>query len=294
MQGGDGVSLTVPPNMDPTRRAARLTLDKAPCVVLPGARNTMRDLSRVILSAEAVGMAQEATQMAAEYAKARLQFGRPIAMYQGVKHHCANMAVASELATSATWDAARASAEGGKQDVSAGKGDVLDHHDAVQRVDPAKSRLRPARNGNGAAVENQTGEDAENGKRPGSDLGLETSENGKAGDEFEQACNIGKRGCGGQAGAGDHAGRAGRIDQLGIAGDDEHGREKNAAGEIGCQHLTINGGIWLILKPNGQPNMAKGEGRFPDNDIVIIAMGGNPTGGPGGAASLHTLDTSIP
>ena len=43
-----------------------------------------------------------------------------------------------------------------------------------------------------------------------------------------------------------------------------------------------------------QARMAKGEGRFPDNDIVIIAMGGNPTGGPGGAASLHTLDTSIP
>ena len=35
VQVGDGVSLTVPPNMDPTRRAARLTLDKAPCVVLP-------------------------------------------------------------------------------------------------------------------------------------------------------------------------------------------------------------------------------------------------------------------
>ena len=40
--------------------------------------------------------------------------------------------------------------------------------------------------------------------------------------------------------------------------------------------------------------MAKGEGRYPDNDIVIIPMGGNPTGGAGGAASLHTLDTSIP
>jgi predicted lipoprotein with Yx(FWY)xxD motif len=33
--------------------------------------------------------------------------------------------------------------------------------------------------------------------------------------------------------------------------------ESNAAGEIGCQHLDINGGVWLILKPNGQPNMAK-------------------------------------
>ena len=35
--------------------------------------------------------------------------------------------------------------------------------------------------------------------------------------------------------------------------------ETNSAGEIGCQHLNINGGIWLILKPNGQPNMAMGK-----------------------------------
>ena len=33
--------------------------------------------------------------------------------------------------------------------------------------------------------------------------------------------------------------------------------ESNAAGEIGCQHLDVNGGIWLIVKPNGEPNMAK-------------------------------------
>ncbi|HSP04198.1 MAG TPA: acyl-CoA dehydrogenase family protein, partial [Acidimicrobiales bacterium] len=43
------------------------------------------------------------------------QFGRPIAMYQAVKHHCANMAVARELTTSAVWDAARAAATGGDQ-----------------------------------------------------------------------------------------------------------------------------------------------------------------------------------
>ena len=34
--------------------------------------------------------------------------------------------------------------------------------------------------------------------------------------------------------------------------------ESSTAGEIGCQHLDVNGGIWLIVKPNGQPNMAKG------------------------------------
>ena len=33
--------------------------------------------------------------------------------------------------------------------------------------------------------------------------------------------------------------------------------ESHASGEISCQHLNVNGGIWLILKPNGQPNMSK-------------------------------------
>src|SRR5947207_1880498 len=36
-------------------------------------------------------------------------------MYQAVKHHCANMLVDTELATSAVWDAARAAAKGGDQ-----------------------------------------------------------------------------------------------------------------------------------------------------------------------------------
>ncbi|MDQ3108060.1 MAG: acyl-CoA dehydrogenase family protein, partial [Actinomycetota bacterium] len=73
------------------------------------------DLTRVILSADAVGVARECTEMGAAYSKQRIQFGRPIAMYQAVKHHCANMAVATELATSAVWDAARAAATGGDQ-----------------------------------------------------------------------------------------------------------------------------------------------------------------------------------
>ena len=91
----------------PRRRARRR--------VLPGARQALVDLARVILSAEAVGMARECTEMAAAYAKERIQFGRPIAMFQAVKHHCANMVVATELATSAVWDAARAASTGGDQ-----------------------------------------------------------------------------------------------------------------------------------------------------------------------------------
>ncbi len=112
---GDGVSVEVPPNLDLTRRSARVTFENAGATVFTGARQTLVDIARVILSAEAVGIAGECTELAVAYAKERHQFGRPIAMFQAVKHHCANMAVASELATSAVWDAARAGASGGEQ-----------------------------------------------------------------------------------------------------------------------------------------------------------------------------------
>jgi len=112
---GDGVTIESPPSLDPTRRSARIALAGAPATVMPGARRSLVDLARVILSADAVGVARECTEMGAEYSKERIQFGRPIAMYQAVKHHCANMAVATELATSAVWDAARAAATGGDQ-----------------------------------------------------------------------------------------------------------------------------------------------------------------------------------
>ena len=115
IEAGDGVTVDTPANLDPTRRSSRVTFDGAHATVLPGAAAIYVDLARVILSAEAAGVAQECTDMAASYAKEREQFGRPIAMYQAVKHHCANMAVARELTTSAVWDAARAAATGGDQ-----------------------------------------------------------------------------------------------------------------------------------------------------------------------------------
>ncbi|WP_406690795.1 acyl-CoA dehydrogenase [Saccharopolyspora sp. ID03-671] len=112
---GDGVGVEVPANLDPSRRSARVSLSSAPAVVLTGARRALVDLARVVLSAEAAGVARECTEIAAAYAKEREQFGRVIGTYQAVKHHCANMAVATELATSAAWDAARAAQTGGDQ-----------------------------------------------------------------------------------------------------------------------------------------------------------------------------------
>jgi alkylation response protein AidB-like acyl-CoA dehydrogenase len=110
-----GVQVDAPASLDPSRPSARVTLDGARATMIEGARRVLVDLTRVVLAADAVGVARECTEMAAAYSKERIQFGRPIAMYQAVKHHCANMAVATELATSAVWDAARASATGGDQ-----------------------------------------------------------------------------------------------------------------------------------------------------------------------------------
>jgi alkylation response protein AidB-like acyl-CoA dehydrogenase len=101
--------------VDLSRRAAKVTLDAAPATVLPGAARLLTDVARAVLAAEATGIAAQTTDMAAEYSKVRQQFGRPIATFQAVKHHVANMVVAREQATAATWDAGRAGLGGGDQ-----------------------------------------------------------------------------------------------------------------------------------------------------------------------------------
>ena len=69
---------------------------------------TAQALMSTLLSAEAVGVARWATDTAAEYAKIREQFGRPIGQFQAIKHKCAEMIADTERATAAVWDAARA------------------------------------------------------------------------------------------------------------------------------------------------------------------------------------------
>jgi alkylation response protein AidB-like acyl-CoA dehydrogenase len=104
--GTDGVTAATALDLDPTRHAVRLTLDGAAAEVIPGGRQLLVDLTRLVFAADALGIASHCTTAAAEYAKIRTQFGRPIAMFQAVKHHCANMLVATELANAAVWDAA--------------------------------------------------------------------------------------------------------------------------------------------------------------------------------------------
>ncbi|OBH43436.1 acyl-CoA dehydrogenase [Mycobacterium mantenii] len=110
-----GVTVEVPANLDPTRRAGRVVLADVELTgdeVLPGAAAVARSLARTIFAAEAVGGAQDCVDRAVDYAKVREQFGRTIGTFQAVKHHAANMLVAAESATATVWDAARAAGDG--------------------------------------------------------------------------------------------------------------------------------------------------------------------------------------
>jgi alkylation response protein AidB-like acyl-CoA dehydrogenase len=109
-----GVDISSDAGLDPTRRVARVEVSAvtiAPERVLRGAFPIARRVAWLLAAAEAAGGARECVETASAYAKDRLQFGRPIAMFQAVKHHCANMLVAAELATAAVWDAGRASGD---------------------------------------------------------------------------------------------------------------------------------------------------------------------------------------
>ena len=117
-RGREGVSVEVPDNFDPTRRSGRVRLASVSVTaddILPGASKSALARARTLLAAEAVGGAADCVDTAVGYAKVRQQFGRTIATFQAVKHHCANMLVAAESAIAAVWDASRAASEDEEQ-----------------------------------------------------------------------------------------------------------------------------------------------------------------------------------
>ncbi len=116
---GDAAGLTKTPltTMDQTRKQARLSFANTPAWLigteggaLPGLVKTL-DLAAVALAAEQVGGAQHVLDMSVEYAKTRIQFGRPIGSFQAIKHKCADMLLEVESAKSAAYYAGWAAAE---------------------------------------------------------------------------------------------------------------------------------------------------------------------------------------
>ena len=104
-----GLTRTPLATLDQTRKQARLTFDSVPATLVgtEGAGwsvlTQVLDLAAVALAAEQVGGAQRVLDMSVEYAKVRVQFGRPIGSFQAIKHKCADMLVEVESAKSAAY-----------------------------------------------------------------------------------------------------------------------------------------------------------------------------------------------
>ena len=96
------------PAMDRTREIGWLRFDATPAERLGGADavEALVDRGAVYACAEMLGGAAHVLDLAVEYAKERVQFGRPIGSFQAVKHRCADMLVDVEGMRSTTYWAA--------------------------------------------------------------------------------------------------------------------------------------------------------------------------------------------
>jgi alkylation response protein AidB-like acyl-CoA dehydrogenase len=116
---GDAPGLTRTPlaTMDQTRKQAKLEFAATPARLVGtdgsgwATLSKTLDLAAVALAAEQVGGGQKVLEMSVEYAKVRVQFGRPIGSFQAIKHKCADMLLEVESAKSAAYYAGWAAAE---------------------------------------------------------------------------------------------------------------------------------------------------------------------------------------
>lgn len=93
--------------LDQTRRLAELRFASAPALALAtDAESALRrgfDWATLYLAAEQLGGAAAAMATAVEYARTRMQFGRPIGSFQAIKHKCADMLIDVESARSVVY-----------------------------------------------------------------------------------------------------------------------------------------------------------------------------------------------
>jgi alkylation response protein AidB-like acyl-CoA dehydrogenase len=124
---GEAVGLTrsLLPTLDLTRKLARVELSQTPATRIGSGGDLLKALERVealaatALAAEQVGGAQRCLELSVDYAKTRLQFGRPIGSFQAIKHACADMLVEVEFAKSAAYHALFAAAGANEDDLLA-------------------------------------------------------------------------------------------------------------------------------------------------------------------------------
>jgi alkylation response protein AidB-like acyl-CoA dehydrogenase len=114
-RGAEGVEAADLPGLDATKRIGRLRLAGArighEAVLAEGADaqallRFLLDAGATAVAAEMVGAAEAALALTASYARQRVQFGRPIGQFQGVKHPLAEMHVDVESFKSLVYYAA--------------------------------------------------------------------------------------------------------------------------------------------------------------------------------------------
>jgi len=104
--------------MDQTRKLAHLTFCGVEAELLgeagaaAGPLDLTLDVAAICLANEMVGGAARLHESAVAFANMRVQFGRPIASFQSLKHKAADMLLDVELAKSAAYYAAAAADEG--------------------------------------------------------------------------------------------------------------------------------------------------------------------------------------
>jgi alkylation response protein AidB-like acyl-CoA dehydrogenase len=116
---GDAPGLTRTPlkALDPTRKLARLDFAGVPADLLGEAGAAAAPFAKTLdqaaacLASEMVGGAERLRQSALDFANLRMQFGRPIASFQSMKHKQADMLLEVELAKSAAYVAAQSAAD---------------------------------------------------------------------------------------------------------------------------------------------------------------------------------------
>ena len=108
-----GLTLQSIKTMDPTRSFANVSLENVAIDKLyilgegsPEQFDQIVKTSFIALAAECVGGAQKCLDMTLDYASQRVQFDRPIASFQVIKHRCADMFILLEAARSAVYAAA--------------------------------------------------------------------------------------------------------------------------------------------------------------------------------------------
>lgn len=106
-----GLTRTLMPGIDETRRLAALAFDGVDAEPLSGGSEllaALRDAGWILVAADTLGAAEVMLEKAVAYAKERRQFGRVIGSFQAVKHLCAEMAAELEPCRSLVWYAAYA------------------------------------------------------------------------------------------------------------------------------------------------------------------------------------------